>query len=609
MDLSKEIQALVGAKKETILSSIKNVFVDGGKKFAIDFDFAFKKYLQRGYDKYSKVKTLLYRNEPRDLYDFFVCNNVKFRQDEIDCSSAQNILERSHFNILLGSGGTGKSIMMRHFFVSEIKQKDLIPLLLELRIYDGGSLEDCLYDALSNLGFSLEKEYFQYALRTGAFLLLFDGYDEILDNKKIEFYHELEKFCDRYPENWYIISSRQSESFIGWQRFTVFNIRQLSKEQAKELVEKLDYDEELKKKFIKNLDELYIKHKSFASNPLLLNIMLMTYDNFAEIPEKRHVFYANAFDALYAVHDAAKGGFKRDLKSSLSSDLFKKIFAEFCFASYLKGKVEFSEDDLLSLLECGKKYKEDFDPAAFFDDLQSAVCLIYKEGNTYLFTHRSFQEYFAALYIRDLSDSNQKEAYVHMLNIRNGAIDTDSILEMLLDMNPERFDCNFMIPFLEEVEKALPGGYGDEIQKRFLGYINAIEILCEKSDFGTKLKDTIRWNRGYIISQQKTMYICAVEFKKILYAQILEFIDVHYFKAKHSYRAQKGLTPYLERPYSATDVINDKALFDKIVLQTYLGQLLKASVGLLEKIKDRQRGNQSDFQKILEAPYANKDKE
>ena len=39
-------------------------------------------------------------------------------------------------------------------------------------------------------------------------------------------------------------------------------------------------------------------------------MMLMTFDEFAEIPSKMHVFYEQAFNVLYNKHDATKASFK-----------------------------------------------------------------------------------------------------------------------------------------------------------------------------------------------------------------------------------------------------------------------------------------------------------
>ncbi len=59
------------------------------------------------------------------------------------------------------------------------------------------------------------------------------------------------------------------------------------------------YDIETKEKFMKDLDaRLYYSHTQFASNPLLLTIMLMTYSSIGDIPRKMHIFYSKAFETM-----------------------------------------------------------------------------------------------------------------------------------------------------------------------------------------------------------------------------------------------------------------------------------------------------------------------
>ena len=81
----------------------------------------------------------------------------------------------------------------------------------------------------------------------------------------------------KYPENHYILSSRPLEEFMGWNQFEELHAMPLSKEQALSLINKIEYDQIIKDKFYKELDEyLYEKYETFASNPLLLTIMLLT---------------------------------------------------------------------------------------------------------------------------------------------------------------------------------------------------------------------------------------------------------------------------------------------------------------------------------------------
>ena len=68
------------------------------------------------------------------------------------------------------------------------------------------------------------------------------------------------------------------DSFVSFSKFSVFDIKPLTKKQALALIDKLEFwDEIAKKSFMEALDnKLYYSHLQFASNPLLLTIMLMT---------------------------------------------------------------------------------------------------------------------------------------------------------------------------------------------------------------------------------------------------------------------------------------------------------------------------------------------
>ena len=321
-EMVANINKLVESNSKRIISSFTEKIKDFAEKSKIDLRTAFVDYLNNSYHKYSLIKTILYKNQPKHLYDFFECNDVILDDESIDCSNVNNILEISHFSLIVGHGGMGKSTLMKHFFLDALIKNQLIPIFIELRNFsENDNLLDYCYCEISNLGFSAEKKYFEYALKSGCFLLILDGFDEIQDSCKKIFRQSLFSFVDQYPDNYYLVSSRPCEQFIGWSRFTKFDTIPFSKEKAVNLISKIDYDTKTKDRFLTKLkDELYDRHQSFASNPLLLNIMLLTFDNYSEIPDKLHIFYYQAFDTMYSIHDATKpDGFKRDLKSSLPS--------------------------------------------------------------------------------------------------------------------------------------------------------------------------------------------------------------------------------------------------------------------------------------------------
>ena len=236
-----------------------------------------------------------------------------------------------------------------------MNEEDVIPNFIELKeinnIEGQYKFEYLLYEKLFELGSTVKKEYMEYALKAGIFVFLLDGYDEINSAKQEKFIKTLESFCDQYPKNFYILSSRPCSEFIEFQRFSVLTSLPLTLAQAMSLIEKINFDKEIKERFLIALEtKLYKTHESFASNPLLLSIMLLTFDNYAEIPEKLHLFYSNAFETLYSKHDATKSGYRREMRCKLSYDDFRNVFSFFCFITYSHSKYGFSHDEIVSYL-------------------------------------------------------------------------------------------------------------------------------------------------------------------------------------------------------------------------------------------------------------------
>lgn len=462
LDLISEDAVLAVLKKyaDPILKKAKEISNDEFNKFAIEFSFAFSKYLDHAYEKYSKVKTVLYRTEPKNLYDFFEFPMLRYERQELSGENIDSILNISNFLIITGTGGVGKSTFMKHLFLSAVQEKEFIPIFLELKNLNTTPpdfhLTDFIFSQLENLGVSFDRKYLDYALNSGCFLFLMDGYDEILTDKKDAFYNELMGFCDKYSENCFVLSSRPYSDFLEFQRFSVLKLLDFSKEQALSMVRKLEYDNEIKDLFLLQLDEkLYKKHKSFASNPLLLTIMLMTYSEFAEIPEKLHIFYEQAFQTLYTKHDATKGAYRRELKAKLDIEDFRKVFSSFCFLTYCDGETEFSEDELITFFQTVQNYVDlPFSIGDVIDDLTHAVCAIYKEGLNYRFTHRSFQEYFTAIFLKNLSDQDMRETSLEMIQADAERMSDDEVLKMLFDMTTERVEQNIILPILEIIEQS-----------------------------------------------------------------------------------------------------------------------------------------------------------
>ena len=458
---SKFMNAIFDEYLSPLISKIANKLKITYNEVKIDLEIPFQAYLTNSYEKYSKIKTIIYGIEPKKLYDFFEVPFLEKGSELIKPTKTRVLTDISKFLIIEGSGGIGKSTLMKHLFLSELELKDYIPIFIELKDFNEEEhldLEKLLLKKLNQFHNTFQEEYLDYALQSGCFLFLLDGYDELYSENQKEFFKKLNDFCDKYPENHYILSSRPySESeFIEFQRFTVLKAVPFAKDQAISLITKIEYpDEELKDKFIRDLEDgLYDRHESFASNPLLLNIMLSTYNDYAEIPQKLHLFYYQAFDTMLSKHDATKS-YRRKMLSDLSSDTFKECFAIFCFLTYQKAKTEFTFPEIEEIFKkFPPRIKKILNIGNFIHDLENCLCVLYKEGNRYKFSHRSFQEYFVAYFLNIQTDSKMRDYSFHLIDSGKFSTSADSVFSMLENMSTHRFNNNILIPLLDKFEES-----------------------------------------------------------------------------------------------------------------------------------------------------------
>lgn len=593
------VKATLEKYAEPIMNKISSFCKDEWEKFKVDFDITFRDYLENSVEKYGKIKTILYRTEPKYIYDFFICPDLrKGRDTVVDGSSIDNIIDISNFVIIQGAGGIGKSTFLKHLFLNEISQHDLIPVFVELKelnALDGDyDITDFVFQRLNDLGSTIKKEYMAYALQSGCFLFLLDGYDEIFSDRKDVFFRKLERFCDKYSENYFVISSRPYSEFVEFQRFTVLELQNLSKRQALELVKKVEYDEEVKRRFLKALDEsLYEKHVSFASNPLLLSIMLLTFDNYAEIPEKLHLFYANAFETLYYKHDATKAGYHREMKCPLTYDAFKKVFAQFCFYTYYQGKIELTQDDICDALRKKISNVPAFNPMDYLYDLVNSICVLYKDGLNYKFTHRSFQEYFTAVFLKEMSDQHMKKLGTSLAKKDFSRLSHDSVFPMLRDMAEYRFEQNILLPLLVEFEDE----YCDNADKYNFYYtllhpVISFDYFKDDDDICLALVCEVhRGERNIFAKFLFDMSLYCIKKEQFLEAKVKESADriLELLQEKENYIIDTSR-------YIKT---REKELYS-LLRQTWIGVRIDVLAGLRERLQAKSKEEELDITSLLD---------
>ena len=305
-------------------------------------------------------------------------------------------------------------------------------------------------------------------------------------------------------------------------------------------------------------------------------------------------FYEQAFIALYKAHDASKGAYIRDKAAKLGSTDFKLIFSYVCFKSYFASEYEFNESEILDYISKAKakcKIVDDFKTEDFLKDLTDSVCMLVWEGLTLRFTHRSFQEYFAAFYTTQLDDQTQEKL------IRSWLYDSffarsSEFLNMLNRMEPDRFERNILYPGLRELKKACKDKDKLEILKLFFNKIAIVDE--EKFSILLSINNNYLWTiLSFLRREMKNKKLLSsgeslVKETNPLYLKLLE----------------KGFKPIKKselREINVDDIIGDPDFKEVLMLEfSDIFSIIDFGMDLLEKWENTSISNKRKLSSILE---------
>lgn len=385
------------------------------------FDSGLPEYIDSFYDKYSNTKTFIYRDEKVKFYDIFFPINISNRTDVFNTVDLKSLFEKKQFITIIGSAGSGKSMLMKHIFLSTVNNSFRIPIVIELRNLNdfNGNIYDYVSNILSKNEIAKTTKIIHRILKQGKFIFLFDGYDEIYSSSKDRITTDIEEFVDIYSKNIFVVTSRPGSNAESLQRFDNFYVQSLTSEQIESFT-KLQFknteDADSVDKILSVIKSPSNKdYKDYLSSPLLLSMFIFTFKVYPELPKYKSKFYSNVFDTLCTKHDSftKKGFWLHERKSGLQNEDLENILKWFSYVTFFKGKYNFDETYLKDTLkEIIQKLKLTCKIDDLVYDLTVSIAIIIQDGTEFTFPHKSLQEYFTAVLIKGL-DEDQKEKIYH----------------------------------------------------------------------------------------------------------------------------------------------------------------------------------------------------
>lgn len=378
-------------------------------------------YIENYYNKYATTKTFIYRDEKVNFYDVFFPVTIRSKDEKFSSfEQMDKLFNERRFITIIGSAGSGKSMLLKHIFLATTDQRFKIPIVVELRNLNGfdGTLTDYIGKILTKSKIAASEKIMERMLKSGNFIFLFDGYDEIFSSHKEKITFDLEEFVDYYSSNIFVITSRPGSNSESLQRFDNFYVQPLKKKQIGEFIN-LQFKNHENKEHIGKIMTVIDKpenhdYKDYLANPLLLSMFIFAFNNYPELPKRKSKFYWNVFDTLCTKHDTftKKGFWLHERKSKLQNDDFEKVLKWFSYISIFSGNYTFDIHFLKSTLtDICKKLNLSVVIEDLIYDLNVSICILILDGTDYTFPHKSLQEYFTACLIKDLKEEQKRKIY------------------------------------------------------------------------------------------------------------------------------------------------------------------------------------------------------
>lgn len=497
IDQNQIITDLVKDFSVSVFDKATNITSAQIKKLKTTFKIGFDSYLSQTIADASMVKTILYRDKSENIGNIYVEQNFSCNGEVSEEYSLREDIYNSKSIIVLGSAGSGKSFFVKNLVYRAAIQKERFPIFVELRHVERDSpsiLQHIVTSIFIQKLPGFDKEDLDYALKSGLFFLVLDGLDEVTFEDKARFLKEIEFIQKRYAKLSLVVTSRPDTELESLPNFPVYRVLPLAKESALKLIDAIQFDELVKQQFIQTLDDnLYDDHREFASNPLLLTMLLITFDQVGEIPDKMHIFYSQAFEALVFKHDLMKSRYIRPQRAGLEINKLRKAYAHFCASTYLAGQISFSEADLLDKLERSLLYvNAEASASDLAHDLISCFSMLKRDGLRITFVHRSFQEYFCAFHISNSTMEHKKNIIARLASSQKG----EQSFGLLADMNPELVSEIWALPLvddeLSECERVLNDGDYARLFREYFRYFilsKSTQDYDLKSGFARKWKE------------------------------------------------------------------------------------------------------------------------
>ncbi|MET8142122.1 NACHT domain-containing protein [Sphaerisporangium sp. NPDC005288] len=337
---------------------------------------------------------------------------------------------------VLGAPGIGKTTLLRRTAYDLSRRPRLpwrrsrrLPVFLRLRDHarlivdtDHLTLPQVIAKDLSGHCGEEPPGWFDRQLKDGNCVVMLDGLDEVAgeaDRTKIAAWVDAQ--VRRYRANKFILTSRP-HGYVDLEGAVVVQAQPLTPEQihdfahawytasAESRIEHRHNDAEARQTRIaaraaaeRLLDDLRVRHDLWmlATNPLLLTMLSILHESDTALPQDRAQLYSDIVELLVWRRQRDKRG-GVEPPEDLPGKQKELVLSELAFFMMTAGITVIDASEAREIVEeLLPDISEHRDADAFLDDIVATGLLIRPDTGTLTFAHKTFQEYLAAVNIKE----------------------------------------------------------------------------------------------------------------------------------------------------------------------------------------------------------------
>jgi predicted NACHT family NTPase len=360
-------------------------------------------------------------------FDRFILGTV--RQERIPALEA---VERHEKLMILGKPGAGKTTFLKWLAlqcnVGKFNQ-NRVPLFITLKEFaetEGQpDLLGFIAKQLTECGIENGLVVGEKILQAGRSIVLLDGLDEVKAQDHNRILNTIRQTAEKFDASQFVITCRIAAKEYIFEQFTEVEVADFDDQQIADFAHKWFYLKDPIKaaEFPKELED-NPGLQELATNPLLLTLLCLVFEEGGRFPANRAELYKEGLDVLLKKWDAKRNIRREGVYKQLSLQRKEDLLSQVAYNAFERSdyffKKGFIEEQIRNYIQNLPNASNDLetlqlDSEAVLNSIAAQHGLLVERARgIYSFSHLTFQEYFTALWFKEKANGDFSALIIHV---------------------------------------------------------------------------------------------------------------------------------------------------------------------------------------------------